>query len=117
MNRADAEAVLDASLARGSSTPNTSALPYDEFLENEKSKLRRCLIDPVEVSAYPCKWAVDYAGFEDKEFQLTSIASDGQDWLLYDKTSGLFYLAQKDVNDRLFLIGFCSDDALAEWRG
>jgi hypothetical protein len=117
MNRASSEAALEASFARASSTPNTSSLPYEEFLEIEKDKLRLHLIDPINVFARPCQWAIDHSGFQDKAFSLVAIASDGHDWLLYEESSGLFYLAQKDNNENLLLIGLCSDDALAEWRG
>src|SRR5207244_7263898 len=56
MNIGEARAIVEASLSRPTSTPNTSDLPEAVFLDAEKAKLRSKLIEPFEVVAEPGTW-------------------------------------------------------------
>jgi len=50
---------------------------------------------------------------------MIAIARDNDMWLLLDPDSGFFYkaFALEGDSTKIFLLGFYSDDALAEWRG
>ena len=64
MNLSEARAVVEASLSRPTSTPNTSELPDAVFLDAEKAKLRSKLLEPFEVVAEPGTWAIEHCGIE-----------------------------------------------------
>jgi hypothetical protein len=119
MNRTQARAILEASLSRPSSTPNTSQLPRDEFIEIQKDELRKHLVEPIEVTARPGDWAIKHCGLGDRDYPMIAIARDNDMWLLLDPDSGFFYkaFALEGDSTKIFLLGFYSDDALAEWRG
>jgi hypothetical protein len=119
MTREDAVRLVEQSLSRPSATPNTSELPQDEFLARERDNLRACLIEPIPVSARPGEWAIKHAGFENRPYHLFAVAKFETRWLLYDPASRVFYKAwsESENGGQLFLLGFFSDDALAEWNG
>jgi len=119
MTREDVVRLVEESLSRPSATPNTGDLPRDEFLAREREKLRACLIEPVLVAAQPGEWAVKHAGLENRPYSLFAIAKSETRWLLYDPALRLFYKAwtSPENGGQLLLLGFCSDDALAEWNG
>jgi len=119
MNIGEARAIVEASLSRPTSTPNTSDLPEAVFLDAEKAKLRSKLIEPFEVVAKPGTWAVEHCGFEKRGYHMLAFAREGTTWLLYEPSSKNFYKAWSTEGEKLelFLLGFYSNDALAEWRG
>jgi hypothetical protein len=119
MNFSESKDIVEASLARPSSTPNTSSLSRDEFIEAEKAALRSKLIEPLDVVAHPGAWAIEHCGFEDREYPMVALAKEGTTWLLYEPASETFYRAWSTEGQKLelFLLGFYSNDALAEWRG
>ena len=119
MNLSEARSIVEASLSRPTETPNTSNLLGTEFVETEKAKLRMMLIEPIEVIAHPGTWALEHCGFENKGYSMLALAKEGTTWLLYEPNSKHFYKAWSTDSERLelFLLGFYSNDALAEWRG
>jgi hypothetical protein len=119
MNKREAARIVEESLARPSSTPNIGDLSRDDFLEREREELRRCLIEPFQVTARPDDWAMKHAGFQDRAYDLVAVARSGTRWLLYDPPSQAFYKARGESEGRgsVVLLGFYSNDALAEWNG
>ena len=122
MNRESVLAIVEASLSRPTGTPNTSELARDEFIEQEKAKLRASLIEPMQVQAYPSEWATEQCGLADKLYDFVAVASEGDSgtyWLLLDPATNNFYKAWRGVEagEKMYLLGYHSDDALTEWRG
>ena len=122
MNRSVVLAVVEVSLSRPTGTPNTSNLPRDVFIEEEKVKLRASLIDPIRVLAYPSEWAIEQCGLKDEVYDFVAVASEGDGgiyWLLLDPATNNFYKAcRSDEGDaKMYLLGYHSDDAPTEWRG
>jgi hypothetical protein len=122
MNRESVLAIVEASLSRPTGTPNTSELARDEFIEQEKAKLRASLIEPIQVQAYPSEWATEQCGLADKVYDFVAVASEGDSgtyWLLLDPATNNFYKAWRGVEsgEKMYLLGYHSDDALTEWRG
>ncbi|MDB5804342.1 MAG: hypothetical protein JWN73_1664 [Betaproteobacteria bacterium] len=111
--------MVEASFARSITTPNTSKLPWDEFIEQEKAALRQCLVEPFAVIAKPGAMAIAEFGFENKTYEMIAIANADAIWLFYEPASGFYYKGWNEEGDRasLYFLGFCSDDALTEWRG
>ena len=70
-----------------------------------------------EVAATTSEWARRYGQLSEVDYEMYAIAGTGEHWLLYDSETRLFSLAQGRPDDRLVLVGFASEDALAEWKG
>lgn len=117
MDRSEAISKLEDSFKKPCATPNTSQLPYEEFLTKEKDKLLSLVIEPIKVSAYAGAWAREYGVFKCEENTMYVIAGTKNSWLLYNPENGHFALANGNPSGRLELVGFSSSDALAEWRG
>ncbi len=108
---------LDASLRRDSATPTIGHDDREAFLSEEREKLRALVIDPVPVKVQTNEWVREYAEFNGDSYEMLAIAGRGNNWLLYDPSNRLFSLGSGALADSLTLVGFRSDDALAEWRG
>lgn len=121
MTRAEALKILEESFARPSSTPTLRGNDRDAYLDEEKGRLRACLIEPVEVTATASgfEWAKEAFGRNGEVHRMIAIARSDQWWLLYDPASSLFADAfeSKSFSDHLCLRDFPSDDALAQWLG
>ena len=110
--------IVEESLSRPSSTPHYVEPDREAFLTRERDKLRACLIEPVEVRATPSAWAVTHADLAENSYDLVAVARSGSRWLLCDASTRQFFQASQSASgDTLSLIGFSSDDALAEWNG
>jgi hypothetical protein len=118
MNRSEARRVVEESLSRPSSTPDYGDADRDSFLEHERNGLRACLIEPIAVRAQASRWAIEHTGLADRPYDLIAVAKSGSCWLLYDPALAEFYKASEGQADgMLWLVGFRSRDALAEWNG
>ena len=109
---------LESSLARPSSTPCTWSDNRDAYIEEQKQSLRASLIKPISVAAIASEWAQKYAQSDAQERQYIAVARSEDTWLLYEPNSGEFAKAfGSGGKEPLSLLGFASDDALAEWLG
>ena len=119
MDRALAATVVEASLAKPSSTPCTWREDRDAYLEEKKAELRACLIEPIAVKAVASAWAQQYAGQSSEVKSAFAVARRGESWLLYEPTAQVFARAfgSNAPQGELSLLGFSSKDALAEWLG
>jgi hypothetical protein len=113
---------LNASLARDSATPCTWRPDRDAYLEEMRAELRALIIEPVPVDAYAGEWAQKYCGLAAGPHKRLAVAHSWQgvgQCLLYESETGLFSLAYGHPGDPkgLDLVGYSSDDALAEWLG
>ena len=118
MDTALALLALEASLSSPSSTPCTWASDQEAYINEQKASLRASLISPRTVLAVGSVWAQKYAEADDQEREFVALASSGESWLLYCPRTGQFTKAFGSPDSRvLSLLGFSSEDALAEWLG
>jgi hypothetical protein len=109
---------LEQSLARPSATPSGWRDDREVYLEECRQALREKLIDPVEVQAVAGAWAQQYANGDNQMRCYIALAREDATWLLYCPDTKEFAKAfGKDLKQPLSLLGFSSDDALAEWMG
>ena len=116
MTRDDAIALLEASFARGSASP---------LLETDRdAELRRLQAELLADAIEPRPAKIGGAAFPDGgllallhgEAPLV-IAHRDTHWLGWLPGRQVFFLAHGPEPGRLDAMGFCSADALAEWRG
>ncbi|WP_156042943.1 hypothetical protein [Marinobacterium lacunae] len=105
------------SLNRDSSAPDNGVEDRQAFLDVARDELRSMVIEPIVVTAFSSEWARNYGEFEKESYEMIAVAAKGNSWLLYEPTSQMFSLARRNSVGKLILIGFRSDDALAEWLG
>lgn len=118
MDTESALAALEASLARPSSTPCTWADDREAYVEEQKRSLRSALLPPRMVKASAGTWAREYAGADAVEREYIALAHSEETWLLYCPRTRQFAKAFGSPDSQvLSLLGFSSDDALAEWLG
>ena len=119
MTRTEAQERIEESFARESATPSIGAKDRDAYVEEQKAKLRACLIDPVPVTAIASDWAQRYGGQTSEVRKMVALAHSDGKWLLYDEATGDFATANGAavLGGPLSLLGFQSKDALAEWLG
>jgi len=121
MTRAEALKVLEESFARPSSTPTLRPGSREAYLDEEKQRLRDAVIEPIKVmaTASDFEWAKEEFGRNGEMHRMVAIAREEEKWLLYEPEKSRFAQAfeLKGIPDPLYLLGFSSDDALAEWLG
>jgi len=111
-------AALEASLARPSSTPCTWREDRDAYIDEQKQSLRASLIEPAIVTAIASDRAQENAAQGSEEQTYIAVARSEDTWLLYSPHSGEFAKAfGPSGKQTLSLLGFASNDALAEWLG
>ena len=70
------------------------------------------------VAAIASEWAQKFAGCDSQEREYVAVARLEDTWLLYAPQSGEFAKAfSRGGKKPLSLLGFSSNDALAEWLG
>ena len=116
MNKAQALAVLQASFARGSSTPCTWTTDRVAYLSEKSSELLASAIEPVEISISGEVFSQSTSA-DLNTSRLFAIANEGHNWLIYSPERELFALAYGASLRDLNILGFSSDDALTEWLG
>ena len=117
MSESRALTELEESLSRGSATPDHGAPDREKFLETERSALRGLVISPREVVAHTIDWVREHGEFDLESYTMVAVAGKDRSWLLFDPSTKEFSLAEGEIEGKLYLVGFKSRDALAEWRG
>lgn len=117
MNKADVLELLTESFTKGTSSPFPGVENRDEHVKIENEKLLYLAIEPVRIIAHTDEWVRKYGEFPDEKYEMYVIAGKDPDWLLFNPETNCFSLAKGKINEKLVLIGYASDDALAEWRG
>jgi hypothetical protein len=117
MNKADVVELLTESFSKGTSSPFVGVENREERVRLENEKLLDLIIEPVKVTARTNEWVRKFGEFSGEKYEMYVIAGKDQDWLLFNTDTECFSLAKGKLDEDLILIGFASDDALAEWRG
>jgi hypothetical protein len=116
MNKELAVSALSASFSHGSSTPCTWAADREGYIAVKPSELLAAVIDPVLASIVAETY--NYGVKQELEFSpVYAIARAGTNWLLDSPQAGHFSLAFGERPESLTILGFSSNDALAEWLG
>jgi hypothetical protein len=88
----------------------------DEFLNERRSDLVKSLVEPYRVSVTPDRSARTFGEWEDRPYTMFVVAKDEKNSvLLINAETGCFSLGSVDAADTVYLLGFSSNDALAEW--
>ncbi len=116
MNRERAVSALKESLNRESSTPCTWADDREAYILAKSSELLASVIEPAlaTISGETFNYGVKQ---ELERTTVYAIARSSSNWLLYAPELDRFSLAFGEVTNSLTILGFSSNDALAEWLG
>jgi hypothetical protein len=117
MNKADAIRILEESFLRPTSTPNIGTENREQYIKENQKYLIEHSIEPVMVEAFTSQWAKDFTDFTNESYQMLCIAKSERRELLYDEDNKTFSLAVRNEKGKLYLVGYASTDALAEWLG
>lgn len=117
MNKADIVELLTESFKNGTSSPFVGVENWDDCVRIENEKLLSLAIEPIKVTAHTNEWVRKHGEFPGEKYEMYVIAGKEPDWLLFNPETECFSLAKGKISEKLILIGFASDDALAEWRG
>ena len=118
MDRASANRVISESFSRPSATPCTWRDDRDAYISEQQQSLRESQIDPIRVKAVAFEHSQQHFGADNVVRDYFAIAKQDETWLLYSPESGDFAKAfGHETSMPLGLLGFSSDDALAEWLG
>ena len=116
MNKYEAIEVIKNSVAKGSCTPNTSELEREEYIAERTEELMDSVIEPLGVVVE--KEIHHHGTLEEMSGKKSLVIARTKDhWLVYVPETGNFSLAFGGNEDALTILGFSSDDALAEWLG
>jgi hypothetical protein len=116
MNRERAISAIESSIRRGSATPCTWASDRDAYIAQKSSELLDAVIEPVAVSV--TGELFHYGVMESlQDKRVYAIAKSETNWLLYVPELEVFSLAIGETPTQLSILGFSTNDALAEWLG
>jgi hypothetical protein len=88
----------------------------DEFLNERRADLVKSLVEPYRVSVTPDPNARTFGEWEDRPYTMFVIAKGRENYvLLINSETGWFSLGRVDAVGTVYLLGFSSNDALAEW--
>ncbi|MBM0104595.1 hypothetical protein JM946_07545 [Steroidobacter sp. S1-65] len=116
MNKKEARIAIERSLAKESATPTLGTNDRDTYVREKANELREALIEPVPIRIVGESF--EYGAKKDLErIALYVVARQGDNWLVYSPEREVFSLAFGTDPTALSILGFVSDDALAEWLG
>jgi hypothetical protein len=88
----------------------------DEFLNERRSELARSLVEPYRVSVTPDQSARTFGAWEARPYTMFIVAKgEMNSVLLLNSETGCFSLGSVDAAGTVYLLGYSSKDALAEW--
>jgi hypothetical protein len=88
----------------------------DVFLNERRADLVKSLVEPYPVSVTPDPSARTFEEWEDRPYTMFVVAKgERNSVLLVNSETGWFSLGSVDAAGTVYLLGFSSNDALAEW--
>ena len=116
MDRSEAVKVISESLSKGTSSPFVGFPDRDEAVREAGEALLSDVLEPFKVAVTAASFPeYDFVEFSGSE--VYAIAGDCKHTLLFSPTLGKFALGWGENPEAMTMLGFASDDALAEWRG
>jgi hypothetical protein len=88
----------------------------DEFLNERRSDLIKSLVEPYRATVTPDRGARTFGEWEDRPYTMFVVAKgEKNSVLLVNSETGYFSLGSVDAAGTVYLLGFSSNDALADW--
>ncbi|MGI8981870.1 MAG: hypothetical protein ACR2FY_21780 [Pirellulaceae bacterium] len=118
MDTTDAKRLVQESLAIPNEDCGAWSPPdreRDEFLNERRSDLVKSLVEPYWVSVSPDRSARTFGEWEDRPYTMLVVAKTENTVLLLNSENSSFSLGSVDAEGTVYLLGFSSNDALAEW--
>lgn len=112
----EARRAIEASLARGSATPDVGRSDRAAYISELADELLGALIRPSKAVVKGRTYDYEKESLAEYENAYV-IARRDESWLLYMPDTARFALAFGRNPEELTALGFSSDDALAEWNG
>lgn len=117
MTKNEAIGLLRDSFERPTSTPSLGAQDRAKYIEDCKTRLIEHVAEPISVEAYTTEWVRENTDFKGDSYCMMLVAKDEARELLYNEQAREFSLAIRNEKGKLYLVGYSSPDALAEWLG
>ncbi|WP_275628386.1 hypothetical protein [Pseudomonas sp. 273] len=117
MNISEVILLLKESFSHPTSTPNVGREDRERYIRDNQECLIEHVVEPVAVEAYTAEWTREFTGFTADSYEMLCIAKSKNEELLYDERNKTFSLAIRNDRGKLYIIGYASSDALAEWLG
>ncbi|MFT2092153.1 hypothetical protein [Paraglaciecola sp. 2405UD69-4] len=108
--------LIRASRTNGTSSPFVGALDREAEIDKSLAQLESCLITPVSVQVEAAYHPQEDCEFINKQ-NVVAIAQCNEEYLLYATRAKLFAKAWKTGENQFTILGFSTDDVIAEWRG
>ncbi|TMO58315.1 hypothetical protein [Pseudoalteromonas phenolica] len=108
--------IIKASRAKGTSSPFVGALDREAEIDKTLVQLESCLVQPFTVEVVAAYHPQEGCEFINKP-NVVVIAEANKEYLLYSISTKLFAKAWRTGENQFTLLGFSTDDVIAEWRG
>ena len=108
--------IVRASRAKGTSSPFVGALDREAEIDTTMVQLESCLVRPFSVEVVGAYYPQDSCEFIKKQ-NVIAIAEENKQYLLYSIKAKLFAKAWKTGENQFTILGFSTEDVIAEWRG
>jgi hypothetical protein len=117
MNKDEVIKLLRGSFESPTSTPSLGASDRTVYIKECQERLIDHVVEPSIVDAYTSQWTKENTDFKSESYHMLLIAKDENRELLYNGETREFSLAIRNEKGKLYLVGYSSTDALAEWLG
>lgn len=114
MSISEVISLLKESFSHPTSTPNVGREDRERYIRDNQEFLIEHVVEPVAVEVYTTEWTREFTA---DSYEMLCIAKSENDELLYDEKNKTFSLAIRNDKGTLYLVGYASSDALAEWLG
>ena len=107
---------IRASREKGTSSPFVGASDREAAIDQSLVQLESCLIEPFPVQVVGAYHPQEGCEFINKQ-DVLAIARSNEEYLLYSARAKLFAKAWNTGENQFTILGFSTDDVIAEWRG
>lgn len=116
MSKDEILSIINDARSKGTSSPFVGANHREAEIDKCLEQLKSCLIAPIPVQVVAAYYPQENCEFVDKE-DVLAIAQSSEEYLLYSTSAKLFSKAWKTGDNQFTILGFSTDDVIAEWRG
>jgi len=108
--------IIKDSRSKGTSSPFAGVQDREAEIDKCLEQLQSCLISPISVQVVAAYHPQEDCEFINKQ-DVVAIAKGNGEYLLYSTSVKLFAKAWKMGDNQFTILGFSTDDVIAEWRG
>lgn len=116
MDKIDILQIVRDSRDRGTSSPFVDVSDREAEIDKSLEQLESCLFSPFSVDVVSAYYPQEDCEFINKP-GVIAIAEANGEYLLYSIRAKLFAKAWKTGENQYTILGFSTDDVIAEWRG